>query len=257
VAGSEGRNTAADQGKPPDLDRWINYVQIAAVAATLVSGWFTGLPWVPCIVLALVVATCLYAFFVLRKANQASKRSRDKAFQNKLAWAAFLVIIGLVFLIAYMANRKDGALQASTSEFAARSRLHSRPIATIDDLKQDRIVGKTVYICDVLRSIPESERLDRPPTIRFRKFEDCEIVGPAVVMLTKRTDLLYCIFPAPEGQRRHTEEALFLELAPGRHLAGMLEIEECKFDECVFSGVTIAGNGESIRQIKKGFINSP
>jgi hypothetical protein len=97
--------------------------------------------------------------------------------------------------------------------------------------------SRTIDISDAAR--PEGSVLE----IRFI---ECTITGPGVVRLLPPCELddCSCVDPA---------DVCFVEAPEGPLPAGMIPVQGCRFERCVFDGVTFAVSNEDERRwIEKG-----
>jgi hypothetical protein len=101
--------------------------------------------------------------------------------------------------------------------------------------------GQTVRIVDVIPT------LDQPPVIRRKHFADCQIHGPAVVVLLGETVLA-------DSTLASTPEGTFWLIEDGRNtVEGAIGLEDCTFVKCRFLAVGIAGTAAQIEDYRKGF----
>lgn len=78
--------------------------------------------------------------------------------------------------------------------------------------------------------------------IENRQFEDCLILGPAVVAFSGDNHLDNCSFEGPL-------DALLWEIPPERpQVIGVVEVADCSFVKCRFQGVGFAGAKEFVDQ---------
>jgi hypothetical protein len=73
--------------------------------------------------------------------------------------------------------------------------------------------------------------------IEGRRFADCILVGPAVVIPNAETRFQQCNFGDVEGDVRN----LFLRPA-GTRVIGALSVAGCVFERCVFHGIGMVGD---------------
>ncbi|WP_396595120.1 hypothetical protein [Brevundimonas sp. R86498] len=87
--------------------------------------------------------------------------------------------------------------------------------------------------------------------IEGRRFVDCVIIGPAVLVPTPQTGFANCNFGDAAGEPRN----LFLTPA-GSKVIGGLSVAGCVFDGCQFSGIGLVGD-ESVIAAFLGTIGDP
>lgn len=73
--------------------------------------------------------------------------------------------------------------------------------------------------------------------LQGRRFVDCVVHGPAVVIPDSRTQFLNCNLGEVEGDVRN----LFLRAA-GRKIIGAIALNDSVFEGCLFVGVGMAGD---------------
>jgi hypothetical protein len=75
--------------------------------------------------------------------------------------------------------------------------------------------------------------------IQGQRFENCTIVGPAVLALMGRVTLTHCFFDAP------TADALFWPVPPERgQVLGAIGVRDTEFYSCRFQRIGFAGPPE-------------
>lgn len=80
--------------------------------------------------------------------------------------------------------------------------------------------------------------------VRDQHFEDCLILGPAIVALTGNGTLDNCSF---EGDA----DAILWEISPTRPaVIGVIELANCDFHRCKFQGVGFAGPAEFVQKFR-------
>jgi hypothetical protein len=73
-----------------------------------------------------------------------------------------------------------------------------------------------------------------PTLIQRVNFEDCDVYGPAVLILTNNVTLESCTFDAPP-------EILFIEGQEGRPYVGVIGLENVRFHECRMHNIAFLG----------------
>lgn len=85
-------------------------------------------------------------------------------------------------------------------------------------------------------------------TLEGLTFQNCKILGPAVLLLLGRTTLVHSTFDAPNA------EALFWEIPPSRALVvGAVSAVDCTFSACRFEAIGLGGPPEMRAVIQQGF----
>lgn len=86
-------------------------------------------------------------------------------------------------------------------------------------------------------------------TVSGHKFENCDIWGPAVLVLLRDVEISNCTW-------KGTPDSLFWELSPGRKsFTGAIGVRDMAFRRCRFHGVGLAGNEAQIRHLRGSFRN--
>jgi hypothetical protein len=82
------------------------------------------------------------------------------------------------------------------------------------------------------------------PRISDMEFEKCHFQGPAVIVPTG-CEFSFNTFDAP------SEDALLWEVPPSRtEVVGAILVERCRFTNCRFMGIGIAGPPDTIAQFR-------
>lgn len=73
-------------------------------------------------------------------------------------------------------------------------------------------------------------------------FNDCEIIGPAVLLTVKDTHFNDCSFEAPE---------VFMTVEDGRSYFGVVSLYNCTFENCRFERIGILAPPDFVEQARK------
>jgi hypothetical protein len=99
------------------------------------------------------------------------------------------------------------------------------------------IVGESVYLPDLVRGV-------RPPLVADRVFKDCEILGPAVVVIDGCTAVRMTLQGSPE--------TTFWTLPGDRpRKVGAIKLQNCTFVDCRLRGLGIAGPAGEIENMQR------
>lgn len=121
------------------------------------------------------------------------------------------------------------------------------PIASYNDMQQSNIVGKSIIITAMPRNEP-------PLAIKNKRFENCQIIGPAVLGLSGELFLEQCRF----GVLNRDPDSIFLETKSEDILAGFTEMRDCQFVQCHFLAICFAGPPSFIKKMESQLLeNSP
>ena len=149
------------------------------------------------------------AFFWLLM-SLASDRNLPRRFPSLVSWMPFLASLG------------------ETQMFAGRQ-----------ELEQPYITGKTFRLVDLanLRGV-----------IKEKTVEDCEIWGPAMVLMNASATIMECVFDGPPG-------AVFVVVSPAQQQAmGVLSfVGHCVFRRCRMQGIAFLGSQAQVDAAQGGF----
>lgn len=84
------------------------------------------------------------------------------------------------------------------------------------------------------------------PSIRGHRFEDCLLLGPAVIATTGETVISHCTF---DGE---ADELLWRVPPERKTIVGAIEAADCEFIRCRFSMIGFAGPDAFMEQFKRG-----
>lgn len=90
------------------------------------------------------------------------------------------------------------------------------------------------------------------PELRNKEFINKEIWGPAIIVPSEGVRFAYCGWDSSGLPM----EANFITLQDNSRKAGLIELVNCKFENCIFKGVAIAAPAEDIEAIIKEFKQS-
>lgn len=101
-------------------------------------------------------------------------------------------------------------------------------------------VGETIRLVDL---IPQNEW-----TLRDVGFEDCDVLGPAIVYVENDVEIGHCEWDAPD------ESALYWPIGPDRQaITGAVVLEACSFSGCRMAGIGVAYSPDQESRIRAGF----
>lgn len=108
----------------------------------------------------------------------------------------------------------------------------SKKVATARELRQPYLKDRTVLVRDIPMDDPAVDPHERPMVVRYRTFDECDIVGPAVIFLRGACRLeAHTIEIAPGC----TPDDAFIDIQPGRrHVFGIVVFDDCTFRRCQF-----------------------
>ncbi len=88
---------------------------------------------------------------------------------------------------------------------------------------------------------------DSRSLVEDKRFEDCEILGPAVIAPLEGVHFLNSSFGG-------NFESVFREVPQGLPLIGVVALRRVIFDRCQFTNIGIVGTHEFIAMASKGFV---
>ena len=99
--------------------------------------------------------------------------------------------------------------------------------------------GETVRLHDLVG--------EKAPIIREKTFEDCDLLGPAMIWVSGTGAFISCGFDGDP-------DSLFVEIPEQRPLMSVIQMHDCVFRTCRFNRVGIIGLPEDIANWRKGFV---
>jgi len=144
-----------------------------------------------------------------------------------------LPLVGLIFVVItiWQVRASSKALQNKENALVL-----SLPHQYIPD---SYIQGKAIHLMDLLSPAAR-------PIVSNRTIEDCEIHGPAMVILLNEVVIASSSF---EGDAN----SLFVEVPEKRIVFGAIGLQNCLIRRCRFIAIGIIGTREQIERAKKGF----
>ncbi len=125
-----------------------------------------------------------------------------------------------------------------------------RPLATNEDLNQDRVIGKTVFVSHLpVKTTRLSGIGPMAYEVNGKTFQDCDLIGPAIIILKGKSLVEHCEIQAPSGSRFES----VLLLTQDRYAFGVIPFNDCGMLNCNFINVGFAGDADGLEAIKKGF----
>lgn len=115
-------------------------------------------------------------------------------------------------------------------------------IASYRDMKKDVVRGKSVIVGALPRSRHDST------LIQNKLFEQCQILGPAAIMMAGNSRVSLPIF-----QVNSAEGDLLLE-AKSPNVYGVLRFTNCHFLQCSFEGVSLVGDSNELKNIRASLL---
>lgn len=102
--------------------------------------------------------------------------------------------------------------------------------------------GETIRLCDFVVA-------GEKPIIEGKTFEECTLLGPAMVYLFGVSTVHNCSF---DGGM----DSLFIEVEADRVVIGVIGLKDCVFRKCRFRGIGVIGPSDLIKRWREGFVQS-
>lgn len=118
--------------------------------------------------------------------------------------------------------------------------LATKPTATSEELASRHISDRTLRIADLAEG--------GPPTISGRVIENCELRGPAVLVIEPGTTISGVHFLDPS-------EGFLYEIEPPRPLFGVIIVEDTVIRQCTITGVGIMGDRAFLNYFRERVTN--
>lgn len=154
------------------------------------------------------------------------------------AWLAVLVILGVIGSVLWIWNqitfRRYLSIVGPSVDATLPDAWDARQLASTAELAGPKIVKRAVKIFDVPRN---------GEAIEGRIFEDCTIIGPAIVAFSEGTSLQLPVFSDP-GQIKW----LFWVIAQDRKALGVIGLKRCLFLRCRFNGIGFCGTRKQVKE---------
>jgi len=141
-------------------------------------------------------------------------------------WGPVAVVLGLaafglvLFIVNEWTRRQE--IRGVAPSMEGQMPRQAKPGASASELASNYISGRTVRLTDLVPDLPAA------PVIRGKTFENCDILGPAVVV-SKMSSLYESTFIFGEKERD-----VFIETPSNDELHGVIGLERCVFRECIF-----------------------
>ncbi len=120
----------------------------------------------------------------------------------------------------------------------------TRPIATYDELQLQKVIrGRALLLQDIPRA-PDS------PWIEGFTFEDCIVLGPAVIAITDQL-IIECVF----GIEDEDIGTILWKMPKNQKRIGAIGFRRTVFKNCFFQGIGVAGSRDALDSLKNGVLN--
>lgn len=125
-----------------------------------------------------------------------------------------------------------------------------RPLATNEELNQDRVIGKTVFVSYL--PVKHTRLYGIGPAVAVvygKTFQDCDLIGPAIITVRGNSVVEHCYVENPSGSRLES----FLLLTQDQYIFGVIPFTACGMLNCKFIDIGFAGEADELETLKKGF----
>ena len=186
------------------------------------------------VLLVLSLVVCLQTIVKRkRRSIQATPTGRfEKIIQWKI-WRWLIFAACLIIGISFLELRPKLPYGLSPSAI-------SLPIASYREMSKNAIFGKTVIITAVPRNLAS------PMALKDKTFQNCLIIGPAVLAPTSNNAFVLCQFGVlPSGVN-----SILLQSDSTMRI-GMIEVQNCKFIQCQFLGISFVGDAHFLDDLRK------
>lgn len=151
-------------------------------------------------------------------------------------WVTGISVVGLTIITLIWTRRGS----ETELDFAGERRISQKTLLGKADLRGREFKNKCLFIHDIPRDPGDHI------TIYDKHFEECDILGPAVIALSSTTFWEDCIYRIPSEH----SESLFFPVANDRKVYGVIMTSNCSFRRCTLYGVAFAANRKDIQAIK-------
>lgn len=126
-----------------------------------------------------------------------------------------------------------------------------RPLATNEELNQDIVIGKTVFVSYLPVTNRRLSGIGPPAREVYGKtFQDCDLIGPAIITIRgEKTVVEHCELDSPTGSRLESR----LLLTQDHYTFGVIPFNDCGMLNCKFINIGFAGNDDELQGFKEGF----
>jgi hypothetical protein len=152
------------------------------------------------------------------------------------------LLIGFVILafslasLVYRMQKEQESLHARVQGITIPPTTTTTPPPTMDETRMTYIQNRDIYISDLVR---------HEDKISARVFENCLIIGPAIITF------IGC--DARDSGFEGDLESLFIEV-PERRILGAIAFENCLFRNCHFRRVGIIGTPDLIQYLRGALV---
>jgi hypothetical protein len=126
------------------------------------------------------------------------------------------------------------------------------PIATQEELKRERIVGRTVFLTQIPLT-PVTSRVTGEVVYKAvnKTFENCEVFGPAIIAPQAVNKIV--LFDQNRFDSSTGVESTLLE-SHGKTIIGCIPMDDCSFIQCKFLNVGFAGSKVMLDKFRAGAV---
>lgn len=144
---------------------------------------------------------------------------------------------------------RDGLMAQLSAAIAPSGGTAAYPLLKREELAETHIKRRTVYIADFAREAADLSWADA--VIKNRIFEECYIVGPAVLVPMNTGDLTGHVFVGDDQRWEEGGHAFWAPTADLLKLTGIVGLEDCLFRNCRYRRVGVLMSEEELRQRRR------
>jgi len=149
---------------------------------------------------------------------------------------------------ATLRAENDGLIAELSDLITPSGGTAAHPLLKTEELSETHIKNRTVHIADFAREVADLRWGDT--VIEGRTFEDCYILGPAILVPLNTGDLTGHVFVG-DDQWYEQDSTFWSASSVTDYYAGVIGLENCVFRNCRYKRVGILVPEEEIRRAKK------
>lgn len=146
-------------------------------------------------------------------------------------------------------NENEGLTAELSDLIAPSGGTAAYPLLKREELSDKHISERTVYIADFAREVAGLSWNDA--VVKNRTFEECYIIGPAVLVPMNTGDLTGPTFVGDDQWWEEGENAFWAPTSDPIAFTGIIGLQDCVFRNCRYRRVGILMSEEELRQWKK------
>jgi hypothetical protein len=125
-----------------------------------------------------------------------------------------------------------------------------RPLATEEDLKRDRVIGKTVFVSYIPVKTTRLKTIGPAVyEVSGKTFQNCDLIGPAIIAVGGESVIEHCTLDKPTGSNLES----FLLLTQDPYTFGVIPFQNCGILHCHFINIGFMGDATELEALKNAF----